>query len=378
MYNKAAKNAVISTYVCMQLRTQGSYLKPITNLLSNLNGIAHAVECRATHGKGRFSELLLEFLTLLHYLTDSVGVTEEHHLGVGRFAGELAALGEFLLHPSLDTALMFEDGLVGDGAAGTADSYEIVMRTSELKVPLEYFLPLLGVDGNVTKAVDVRSKASIVAVGLEVLTKEKFLEKPTSLELILFGHVEALGIIAEFPMVASNQQAGWFVVEDGVIGRRRHIPAEGSECRKDLLETVGLDDRFWALMTARLAGRLVGISVQLIEQDAIDLEVVTRSKVLEELMDVMFGGGVVGQHPAIRIVLLETLAVGRARNLGRADPDLEWSGEGVVPILHVNVMSAAVAEESDGLEAGLILEIFHALDRSIVAKAKDEQSIISG
>ena len=131
-------------------------------------------------------------------------------------------------------------------------------------------------------------------------------------------------------------------------------------------------------MTARLAGCLVGISVQLVEQNAIDLEVVSRPKVLEKLMDVMLGGGIVSQHPAIGIVLLETLPVGRARNFRGTHPDLEWSGKGIVPILHINVMPAAVAEESNGLEAGLLLEIFYALDGTIVAQTKDEQSVVSG
>ena len=41
-------------------------------------------------------------------------------------------------------------------------------------------------------------------------------------------------------------------------------------------------------------------------------------------------------------------------------------------------MPAAVAEESNGLEAGLLLEIFYALDGTIVAQTKDEQSVVSG
>ena len=89
-----------------------------SGLLRNLHGTPHAIIRWATHWKGGFAKLLLEFLTLLHYLTDSVGMAKEHHLGVGRFAGELAALGEFLLHPSLDTALMFEDALLGMGLQG--------------------------------------------------------------------------------------------------------------------------------------------------------------------------------------------------------------------------------------------------------------------
>ena len=111
-------------------------------------------------------------------------------------------------------------------------------------------------------------------------------------------------------------------------------------------------------MTARLAGCLVGISVQLIEEDTIDLEVVTRPKIFEELMDMMLGGGIVSQHPAIGIVLMETLPVGRARNFRGTHPDLKRSGKGIVPILHINVMPTAVAEKSHGLETGLLLEIF--------------------
>ena len=131
-------------------------------------------------------------------------------------------------------------------------------------------------------------------------------------------------------------------------------------------------------MTARLAGCLVGISIHLVEQDAIDLEVVTRPKVLQKLMDVMLGGGIVSQHPAIGIVLLETLPVGRARNFRGTHPDLKRSGKGIVPILHINVMPTAVAEKSHGLETGLLLEIFNALNGTVVAQTKDEQSILSG
>ena len=98
-------------------------------------------------------------------------MAKDHHLRVGRITGELTALRQLLLHPSLDTAFVVEDGLVWDGAAWTGNSDEIVVRAGP-----QYFLPLLGMDGNIAKTIDVCAKASIVAVAFEVLSKEKALE----------------------------------------------------------------------------------------------------------------------------------------------------------------------------------------------------------
>ena len=147
-----------------------------SDLLRNLHGTPHAIIRWAAHWEGGFAELLLEFLTLFHNLSKGIGVAKDHHLGVGRFASELTTLRQLLLHPSLDTTLMFEDSLVWDGTAGACNGNKIVVRAGPLKVPLEYFLPLLGMDGNVTETIDVRTEASIVAVAHEVLPKEKALE----------------------------------------------------------------------------------------------------------------------------------------------------------------------------------------------------------
>ena len=119
-----------------------------SDLLRNLHGTPHAIIRWAAHWEGGFAELLLEFLTLFHNLSKGIGVAKDHHLGVGRFAGELTTLRQLLLHPSLDTTLMFEDSLVWDGTAGACNGNKIVVRAGPLKVPLEDFLPLLGMDGN--------------------------------------------------------------------------------------------------------------------------------------------------------------------------------------------------------------------------------------
>ena len=147
-----------------------------SGLLRNLHGTPHAIIRWATHWKGGFAKLLLEFLTLFDNFAEGIGMAKDHHFGVGRFTGELTALGKFVLHPSLDTALMFEDGLVWDGTAGACNGNKIVVRAGPLEVPLEDFLPLLSMDGNITKTIDVRAKTSIVAVVLEVKSKEKALE----------------------------------------------------------------------------------------------------------------------------------------------------------------------------------------------------------
>ena len=147
-----------------------------SGLLRNLHGTPHAIIRWTTHWKGGFAELLLEFLTLFDNFAEGIGMAKDHHLGVGRFTGELTTLRQLLLHPSLDTALMFEDGLVWDGTAGACNGNKIVVRAGPLEIPLEYFLPLLGMDGNVTETIDVRTEATIVAVAHEVLPKEKALE----------------------------------------------------------------------------------------------------------------------------------------------------------------------------------------------------------
>ena len=84
---------------------------------------------------------------------------------------------------------MAKNGFVGNGAARTANSDEVMVGAGPLEVPLHDFLPLLRMDADVAKAVDVSAKRSVVAIVLEVLTEEKALEEPSSLESTVLGQL---------------------------------------------------------------------------------------------------------------------------------------------------------------------------------------------
>ena len=114
-------------------------------------------------------------------------MSKEHRLGILWFAGKLTASGELLCHPALDPALMLKNGFIGDGAARATDGYEVMVGTSPFEVPLHNFLPLLRMDADVAKAVDVRAERSVVAIMLEVLTEEEALEEPSSFEFTVLG-----------------------------------------------------------------------------------------------------------------------------------------------------------------------------------------------
>ena len=78
---------------------------------------------------------------------------------------------------------------------------------------------------------------------------------------VYIAHLVAFGIVAELPVMSSDDQTRRLVVKYGVVRRGGHISAQGSESFEDMLESIVTDLGLRGLMTSGLAGRLVAISI---------------------------------------------------------------------------------------------------------------------
>ena len=162
---------------------------------------------------------------------------------------------------------------------------------------------------------------------LEVHVRKDMFEEKSPMKFELLRHIISHRLIREFVVMSSNEKPRSLMEEADIILRTRHISGQ----RTDRLEEgrgrrIILHGMVRAAMTAGLAAGFVGVVVHLVEDDAVDL----IAEVPLELVGVMGFGRVVDELPAIRIVLLHLLAVGRLWDLGRTDPDRERSGEGII------------------------------------------------